>query len=81
MGLLRNKNFLASQMSIISEPFQRTDIITQPLGPTNYTGSNTASPKCKVVDRLQTTNIQILSSSLSLKDKPELAGSKGEQEQ
>jgi hypothetical protein len=41
MGPLKNKNFLASQMSINTEPYQRTDISTQPLGPTNYTGSNT----------------------------------------
>jgi hypothetical protein len=27
----------------IFEPFQRTDISTQPLGPTNYTGSYTSS--------------------------------------
>jgi hypothetical protein len=33
-------------MSINSEPFQGTDISTKPLGPTNYTGSNTA--KCKI---------------------------------
>jgi hypothetical protein len=52
-----------------------------PLGPTNYTGSNTATPKYRVVDRVQTPNTKILSSSLSFKDKPELAGSKGEQEQ
>jgi hypothetical protein len=32
-GPLKNKNFLASQMSINTEPFQRTDISTQPLGP------------------------------------------------
>jgi hypothetical protein len=30
---LTNKNFLASPMSINPEPFQRTDISTQPLGP------------------------------------------------
>jgi hypothetical protein len=30
---LTSKNFLASPMSISSEPFQRTDISTQPLGP------------------------------------------------
>jgi hypothetical protein len=30
---LRNKNFLASDMSVSTEPFQRTDISTQPLGP------------------------------------------------
>jgi hypothetical protein len=32
-GPLRNKNVLASHMSINIEPFQRTDISTQPLGP------------------------------------------------
>jgi hypothetical protein len=30
-------------MSLSLEPFQRTDISTQPLGPTNYTGSYTSS--------------------------------------
>jgi hypothetical protein len=39
-GPLRNKNFLANYMSVNPEPFQRTDISTQPLGPINYTGSN-----------------------------------------
>jgi hypothetical protein len=34
LGSLRNKNFLASHMSIDTESFQRTDISTQPLGPT-----------------------------------------------
>jgi hypothetical protein len=32
-GPLKNKNFLASQKSINTEPFQRTDISMQPLGP------------------------------------------------
>jgi hypothetical protein len=32
IGPLKNKNFLASQMSINSEPLQRTDISMQPLG-------------------------------------------------
>jgi hypothetical protein len=36
-----NKNFLASHMSINFEPFRRTDISMNPLGPTNYTSSNT----------------------------------------
>ena len=35
-----NKNFLASHRSMNLEPSQRTDIGTQPLGPTNYTGSD-----------------------------------------
>jgi hypothetical protein len=30
--MLANKNFLASHMPINTEPFQRTDISTQPLG-------------------------------------------------
>jgi hypothetical protein len=68
-------------MSINREPFQRTDISTKPLGPTNYTGSNTARWKCKIVDRVQISNTEAVSFILSLKDKPELAGSKGEQEQ
>jgi hypothetical protein len=36
-----NKNFLARPMYTDSDLFQRTDISTQPLGPTNYTGSYT----------------------------------------
>jgi hypothetical protein len=45
-------------MSIISEPFQRTDISTQPLGPTNYTGSNTATSK-PMIDQLQQVNFAL----------------------
>jgi hypothetical protein len=44
------KNFLASQISMTSEPFQRTDLsMQQPLGPTNYTGSYTSSKNTIVV--------------------------------
>ena len=67
-------------MSINTEPFQRTDISTQPLGPTNYTGSNSATSKCKVVDGVQTQITETLSSSPSLKDKPEFASSKGKRD-
>jgi hypothetical protein len=44
-----NKNFLDSHISVYTESFQRTDISMKPLGPTNYTGSNTTTSKCKVV--------------------------------
>jgi hypothetical protein len=56
---LTSKNFLASQMSMNFEPFQRTDISTQPLGPTllnvNYQRCLSALPrsdynKIKLVD-------------------------------
>jgi hypothetical protein len=35
-GLLSIKNFLANHISIISEPFQRTDIGMKPLGPVSH---------------------------------------------
>jgi hypothetical protein len=80
-ALLKNcKDFLASQMSINVEPFQITDISTQPLGPTNYTDSNTAACKHKVVDRVQTLITKARLSSVSFKKRPELDTLKGEQE-
>jgi hypothetical protein len=53
--MLASKNLLANQISIKSEPFRRTDISTQPLGPTNYTGSNTATSK-PMIDQLEQLN-------------------------
>jgi hypothetical protein len=52
----------------------------QPLGPTNYTGSNTAKCKSKVVDRVQTSITKEKSASRSTKEELELDTLKGEQE-
>jgi hypothetical protein len=67
-------------MSMKPEPFQRTDISTQPLGPTNnYTGSNTATCKCKVVDQVQTLTTEAQLSGAAIMEELQLADTKGEQ--
>ena len=55
-----------------SEPFQRTDISMYPLGPTNYTGSNTTPSKYRVVDRVLTSATIAKSSSASIKEECKL---------
>jgi hypothetical protein len=42
------------------------------LGPTNYTGSNTAKCKSEVVDRVQTSTTKVKSSSASIEAECEL---------
>jgi hypothetical protein len=54
------------------EPFQRTDISTQPLGPTHYTGSNTTVSKYTPVDRVQTSTTIAKSSNASIKEECKL---------
>jgi hypothetical protein len=63
---LASKKFLAIPMSINSEPFQRTDISTQALGPTNYRGSNTVTCKCKALKRVQTLTTKTLPSKVAI---------------
>lgn len=51
-----------------------------PLGPTNYTGSNTETSKCKVVSRVQTLTTKTKPSGVAIVKELELARPKGEAE-
>jgi hypothetical protein len=74
------KSFLASHTPMNSEPLQRTNISTQPLGPTNYTGSNTATCKCKAVSRVQTLTTKPKPSGVTIVNEMGLARPKGKGE-
>jgi hypothetical protein len=80
MTILLSEIFLAGSISLSSEPFQRTDISTKPLGPTNYTGSNTETSNCKTVSRVQTLTTKMKPSGVAIVKELELARPKGEVE-
>ena len=65
------KSFLAEHVAPIPEPPQGTDISMQPLGPTNYTGSDTTICNYKLADRVQTSTTKAQSSSRSAKEECE----------
>ncbi|HYY68017.1 MAG TPA: hypothetical protein VE572_06700 [Nitrososphaeraceae archaeon] len=67
-------------MYINSEPFQRTDISTKPLGPPNYTGSNTETYKSKTVSRVQTLTTKMKQPGVTIVNEMGLARPKGKGE-
>jgi len=79
-GPLQNKNFLANQLSINVEPFQRTDIGMNPLGPTNYMGSNNEVSKSKAVNRVQSFTTKSKSPKVAIVEQLRLSVSIEEQE-
>jgi hypothetical protein len=53
---------------------------SNPLGPTNYTGSNSETSKCKALSIVQTLTTKTKPSGVAIVKELELAGSKEEQE-
>jgi len=67
-------------MSITFEPFQRTDISMEPLGTTNYRGSNNEASKSKAVNRVQSFTTKSKSPKVAIVEQLRLSVSIEEQE-